>query len=86
MILINFTLGFSINNNTVTIKIYNRLNYLNFELVNISFLDVNVQRRSSYGVHIFKTHKYATIYSKTCYFNSLSLVSFCDKPIKDGKH
>ena len=45
-------LNLCISNGTVSTKIYDKRDGFDFDIVNFSFLDGEVPRRTSYGVHI----------------------------------
>ena len=45
-------LNLSMHNDTVSTKIYDKLDDFGFDIVNFPFLDGDVPRRSSYGVYI----------------------------------
>ena len=48
-----FRLNFSIHNDIVSTKIYNKRDDFNFDIVNFPFLDGDVPQRPSYGVYIY---------------------------------
>ena len=47
------------HNGTVSIKIYDKLDDFDFDVVNFPFLDGDVPRRTSYGVHISQLIRFA---------------------------
>ena len=54
------SLNLSIHNDTISIKIYDKRNDFEFDIiVNFPFLDGDVPRRSSYGVYIFQIIRFA---------------------------
>ena len=61
-------LNISINNDTVSTKIYDKRNYFDLDIVNFPFLDGDVTRRSSYGVS--QIIRFARAYSRVSDFNS----------------
>ena len=46
-------LNLSISNGTVSTKIYDKRDDIDFDIVNFPFLDGDVPRRTSYGVYIY---------------------------------
>ena len=52
-------LNLSISNGIVFSKIYDKRDDFNFEIVNVPFLDGDVPRRPSYGVHISHLIRFA---------------------------
>ena len=46
-------LNLSIHNDIVSIKIYDKRDDFNFDIVNFPFIDGDVLRRASYGVYIY---------------------------------
>ena len=66
-------LNLYISNGFVSSKIYDKRDDLNFDIVNINnvlFLDGDVPRRPSYGVHISQLIKFARVCSHVDDFNA----------------
>ena len=66
-------LNFSISNDIVSSKIYDKLGDFNFEIVNFPFLDGDVPRSPSYGVYISQLICFARICSNVNDFNNRTL-------------
>ena len=64
-----FGFELSISNGTVSTKIYDKWNDFDFDIVNFPFLDDDVPRRTSYGVHIFQLIPFARASSSVSDFN-----------------
>ena len=62
-------LNLSISNGTVSIKIYVKRDYFDFDIVNFPFLDGDVPRRTSYGVYISQLIRFARASSNVSDFN-----------------
>ena len=60
----------SINNDIVSIKIYDKRDDFDFEIVNFSFLDGDVPRSASYGVYISQLIRFARASSLITDFNT----------------
>ena len=54
-----FWINLCISNGTVSTKIYDKRDDFNFDIVNFPFLDVDVPRRTSYGVYISQLIRFA---------------------------
>ena len=54
-----FDLNLCISNGTVSTKIYDKRDDFDFDIVNFSFLDGDVPRRTSYGVYISQLIRFA---------------------------
>ena len=52
-------LNLSIHNDIVSTKIYDNLDYFNFDIVNFPFLDGDVPQRPSYSVYISQLIRFA---------------------------
>ena len=52
-------LNLSIHNDTVSTKIYDKLDDFDFDIVNLPFVDGDVPRRPSFGVYISKLIRFA---------------------------
>ena len=63
-------LNFSISNDIVSSKIYDKRGDFNFEIVNFPFLDGDVPRSPSYGVYISQLIRFARICSNVNDFNN----------------
>ena len=63
-------LHLSISNGFVSSKIYDKRDDLDFDIVNFPFLDVDVPRRPSYGVYIYKLIRFARVCSHVDDFNT----------------
>ena len=53
----------SISNDIVSTKIYDKRDDFDFEIVNFTFLDGDVPRSTSYGVHISQLIRFARVSS-----------------------
>ena len=62
-------LNLSISNGTVFTKIYDKRDDFDFDIVNFPFLDGDVPRRTSYGVHISQLIRFARASSNVGDFN-----------------
>ena len=62
-------LNLCISNGTVSIKIYDKRDDFDFDIVNVPFLDGDVSRRTSYGVHISQLIRFARAFSDLSDFN-----------------
>ena len=62
-------LNLCISNGTVSIKIYNKRDDFDFDIVNFPFLDGDVPRRTSYGVNISQLIRFARASSNLNDFN-----------------
>ena len=58
-----------LSNSTVSTKIYDKRDDFDFDIVNFSFLDGDVPRRTSYGVYIFQLIRFARASSNLSDFN-----------------
>ena len=76
-------LNFSITNGIVSSKIYDKRDDFNFEIVNFSFLDVDVPRSPSYGVYISQLIRFARVCSNVDDFNNRNLL-LTAKLLKQG--
>ena len=65
---LDFHLSFS--NDIVSTKIYDKRDDFDFEIVNFPFLDGDVPRSTSCGVHIFQLIRYTRTYSHITRFNT----------------
>ena len=63
-------LHLSISNGFVSSKIYEKRDDFDFDIVNFPFLDVDVPRRSSYGVYISQLIRFARVCSHVDDFNT----------------
>ena len=67
-------LNLSITNGIVSSKIYNdKWDDLNFEIVNLPFIDGDVPRSPSYGVYISQLIRFARVCSNVDDFNNRNL-------------
>ena len=62
-------LNLSISNGTVSTKLYDKRDDFDFDIVNFPFLDGDVPRRTSYGVHISQLIRFAIASSNVSDFN-----------------
>ena len=62
-------LNLCISNGTVSTKIYHKRDDFDFDIVNFPFLDGDVPRRTSYGVHISQLIRFARASSNLNDFN-----------------
>ena len=76
-------LHFSISNDIVSTKIYDKLDEFDFEIVNFPFLDGDVPRSTSYGVYISKIIRFARASSYITDFNTRSKL-LTQKLLKQG--
>ena len=72
-----------ISNDKVSTKIYDRRLDFDFEIVNFSFLDVDVPRSTSYGVYISQLIRFARVSSYITDFNTRNKL-FTRKLLKQG--
>ena len=63
-------LNLSLHNDIVSTKIYDKRDYFNFDIVNVSFFDDDVPQRPSYGVYIFQIIRFARASSHVTDFNN----------------
>ena len=63
----------SITNGVASSKFYDKRDDFNFEIVNFPFLDGDVPRSTSYGVHISQLIRFARVCSNVEDFNSRNL-------------
>ena len=63
----------SITNGIFSSKIYDKRDDFNFEIVNFSFLDGDVPRSPSYGLHISQLIRFARVCSNDDEFNNRHL-------------
>ena len=70
-------LNLSITKGIVSSKIYDKRNDFNFEIVNFPFLDGDVPRSPSYGVHISLLIRFARVCSNVDDFNNKKLIFNC---------
>ena len=63
-------LHLSISNGFVSSKIYDKRDYIDFDIVNFPFLDGDVPRRPSYGVYISQLIRFARVCSHVGDFNT----------------
>ena len=68
-------LNLSIINHIVSSKIYDKQDDLNFEIVNLPFLDGDVPRSPSYGEYISQLIRFARVCSNVDGFNNINLFS-----------
>ena len=66
-------LNMSITNDIVSLKIYDKRDDFNFEIVNFPFLDGDVPRSPSYGIYISKLIRFARVCSNVDDFNNRNL-------------
>ena len=76
-------LHLSISNDIVSIKIYNKRDDFDFEIVNFPFLDGDVPRSTSYGVYISQLIRFARASSFVADFNSRNKL-LTQKLLKQG--
>ena len=62
-------LNLSVSNGTVSIKIYDKRDGFDFDIVNFPFFDGDVPRRTSYGVYISQFIRFARASSSVSDFN-----------------
>ena len=62
-------LNLCISNSTVSTKSYDKRDDFDFNIVNFSFLDGNIPRRTSYGVYISQLIRFARASLNLCDFN-----------------
>ena len=63
-------LHLSISNGFVSSKIYDKRGDFDFDIVNLSFLDGDVPRSTSYGVYISQLIRFARVFSYVADFNT----------------
>ena len=63
-------LQFSISNEIISTKIYDKRDYFDFEIVNFPFLDGDVPRSTSYGVYISQLIRFARASTYVADFNT----------------
>ena len=76
-------LHFSISNDIVSTKIYDKRGDFDFEIVNFPFLDGDVPRSISYGIYIFQLIRFAIASSYVADFNTRNKM-LTQKLIKQG--
>ena len=76
-------LHLSISNDSVSIKIYNKLDDFDFKIVNFPFLDDDVPRSISYGVYISQLIRFAKASSYVADFNTRNKL-LTQKLLKQG--
>ena len=76
-------LHLSISNNIVSIKIYDKRDDFDFEIVNFSFLDGDVPRSTSYGVYISQLIRFAITSSCVADFSTRNKL-LTQKLLKQG--
>ena len=76
-------LQLSISNDIVSTKIYDKRDDFDFEIINFSFLDVDVPRSTSYGVYISQLIRFARASSYITDFNTCNKL-LTQKPLKQG--
>ena len=59
-----------ISNGFLSLKLYDKRDDFDFDIVNFSFLDGDVQSRPSYGVYISQLIRFARVCSHVEYFNA----------------
>ena len=62
-------LNLSISNGTVSTKLYDKRDDFDFDIVNFTFLDRDVPRRTSYGVYISELIRFARVSSNVSDFS-----------------
>ena len=70
-------LHLSISNGFVSSKIYDKRDDFDFDIVNFPFLDGDVPRFTSYGVHIFKLIPFARVSIHVTDFNVHNKILTC---------
>ena len=73
----------SISNDIVSIKIYDKRDDYDFEIVNFPFLDVDVPQSTSYGVYISQIIRFARASSHVADFNTRNKL-LSQKLLKQG--
>ena len=68
-----FYLNLSVTNGINSLKIYNKRDDFNFEIVSFPFLDGDVPRSPSYGVYISQLIRFARVCSNVDKFNNRNL-------------
>ena len=63
-------LHLSVSNGFVSSKIYDKRGDFDFDIVNLSFLDGDVPRSTSYGVYICQLIRFARVFSHVAAFNT----------------
>ena len=76
-------LHLSISNVIVSVKIYDKRDDFDFEIVNFPFLDRNVPRSTSYGVYISQHIRFARASSHVADFNTRNKL-LTQKLLKQG--
>ena len=76
-------LHLSISNGFVSSKIYNKRDIFDFDIVNFPFLDDDVPRRTSFGVHISQLIRFARVCSHVDDFNTRNKC-LTAKPLTQG--
>ena len=67
-------LHLSISNGFIKIKIYDKRDDFDFDIVNFPFLDSDVPRSTSYGVYISQLVQFARVSSHVYDFNTRNIV------------
>ena len=78
-------LNLSISNGTVSTTIYDNRDDFDFDIVDFSFLDEDVPRRTSYGVYISQLIRFARVSSNVSDFNCRNK-ALTAKLLKQGYH
>ena len=76
-------LNLCISNGTVSTKIYDKRDHFDFDIVTFPFLDVDVHRRTSYGVYISQLIRFARASSNIIDFNYRNK-ALTDKLLRQG--
>ena len=78
-----YDLHWSISNDVVSTKIYDKRDDFDFEIVNFLFLDGDVLRSTSYGVYISQLVRFVRASSYVTDFNTRNIL-FTQKLLKQG--
>ena len=68
-------LNLCISHGTVSIKIYDKRDDFDFDIVNFPFLDGDVPRRTSYGVYIVLLIRFARVSSNLSNYRNIALTA-----------
>ena len=76
-------LNLSITNNKISIKIYDKRDDFNFDIINFPFLDGDVPRATSYGVYVSQLIRFSRACSRVEDFNERN-ITLTKKLLKQG--
>ena len=76
-------LNMNITNNKISIKIYDKRDDFNFDIINFPFLDGDVPRATSYGVYVSQLIRFSRACSRVEDFNERN-ITLTKKLLKQG--